>query len=57
MPTRFLEHFVAQTRAITREKWHEIQRSLLRLAQRVKGSARRSDFLHDVSVLFLRGGD
>jgi hypothetical protein len=57
MPARFREHFVAETRSITSEKWHEIQRSLLRLAQRVKRSARRSDLLHDVSVLFLRRGD
>src|SRR6266404_1465107 len=57
VPTRFFKHLVAETRSITRQKRHEVERALLRLAQRIKRSAHRADLLHDVGVLFLRGSD
>ena len=57
MLPRFAEHFISEWRSVSRQKGHEIQCALLRLAERVKRSAGRSDFLHQLGVLLLRGGD
>src|SRR5712675_1947265 len=54
---RAAEHFVAEWRSVSGQKRHEIQRSLLRLSERIKRSAGRPDFLHQFRMLLFRGGD
>src|SRR5439155_10996447 len=55
--SRFLKHLVAQNSPVASEEWDKIEDPLLRFAQRIERSARRTDLTHDLGVLPFRCGD
>src|SRR6266571_1694834 len=55
--SRLRKHLVLQNSPVTSEEWHKIEDALLRLAQRIERSARRTDLTHDLGMLPFRCGD